>query len=892
MKPPVGGGPKKVLYTLRTVQRMGLANSAKALRARNTCKACGLGMGGQMGGMTNEAGEFPSVCNKSVQAQSTDVQPPLPKEFFAHSMDELRELSARELEHAGRLGSPVYKAAGSEQLRELSWDEALSLAAERMAGSDPNRAFFYSSGRSSNESGFVLQLLARLWGTNNVNNCSYYCHQATGVGLGSTIGTGTSTVELDDLDACDLVFVIGANPASNHPRFIHRLMACRERGGKVIVINPAREPGLLRFAVPKSARSMIAGGTEIASHYLQPNIGSDLALFKGIARALLETAAEDRDFIAAHCDGWEAFHADISATPWEEIEAATGLSAAQIKGVAAVYAQSERAVFAWGMGMTHHRHGSENVEYIANLALMRGMVGKRFAGLLPLRGHSNVQGIGSIGVKPVLSREVFQRIESELGVSLPRSPGLDTLAALEAAQEGRIDVALIVGGNLYAASPDSAWVARALDRIGLRIHLTTTLNQGHLHGIAGDLLILPVAARDEEAQPTTQESMFNFVRLSDGGIQRLSNVRSEVAILAELGERLLPGSPIDFARYADHDTVREAIARTVPGMEELEDISVARREFHVRGRLMHRPEFRTENRRAQFQVRPLPERDAERQRYPFLLATVRSEGQFNSIIYEETDSYRYGADRWSVMVSPEDLQRLGLSAGTAWICSRLSARCAVSPYSHSICPRKSSGLLPGGELSHGPQSRSALADTALQIDSRGTVSRHFVTADSGSSFDRWQSLAVGLYMSIAGYSVLAGIPVISSAWSKLLGFSEVQVGRVAGADLGGLSVGAVLAALLVARWDRRRLLLAAIAGVIAANLACVFVQGYAATLLLRFLAGSASGVVTGSPSPRWAGAGRRPALSTTCCLSLLSCRPARCMHCRSCPWSRFTGCSR
>lgn len=659
----VGGGAKKVLYTLNTVRRMGLANSAKALRSKNACKACGLGMGGQQGGMTNEAGEFPSVCNKSVQAQSTDVQPAIPSEFFQHSLDEIRELTAKELEHAGRLGAPIFKAAGESRYRELSWDEAMELAAQRMAATDPERAFFYSSGRSSNESGFVLQLLARLWGTNNVNNCSFYCHQATSVGLGSTIGSGTSTVELDDLNGCDLIFVVGANPASNHPRFIHKLIACRERGGEVIVINPAKEPGLVRFAAPKSARSMITGGTEVASDYLQPNIGGDLALFKGIAKAVLEAGAEDRVFVEKHSEGWEAFLEDIKSTSWEEISEGSGVTRVDIERVAGVYARSKNAVFAWGMGMTHHRRGSENVEYIANLALLRGMLGRPYAGLLPLRGHSNVQGIGTIGVKPVLAEEVFESIERELNVSLPRSAGFDTLAALEAAEKGEIDVACIVGGNLYAATPDSLWAADAMDRIGLRIHLTTTLNQGHLYGTAGDVLILPVAARDEEQQSTTQESMFNYVRLSDGGIDRLAGVRSEVAILTDLGQRIMPDSPVNFGRFSDHEKVRETIARTIPGMGELKDIGVAKKEFHVRGRLMHTPQFNTSSGKAQFQVQSLSMANDAAKTYPFLLASIRSEGQFNSIIYEETDGYRYDAPRWSVLMSPEDIKSMKLADG-------------------------------------------------------------------------------------------------------------------------------------------------------------------------------------------------------------------------------------
>src|SRR5262245_14590966 len=300
--PAIGGGAKKVLYTLSTVQRMGLAKAAKALTSKNACKACGLGMGGQRGGMTDELGDFPAVCNKSVQAQSTDVQPAIPEEVFAHPIAELRELSGRELEHLGRLAMPVWKAQGSVRFEPISWDRAMEIAAARFAAVRPERTFFYSSGRSSNEAGFLLQLLARVYGTNNVNNCSYYCHQATSVALGGSIGTGTSTVELEDLTGCDAIFVIGANPASNHPRFMHKLKGCRDRGGQVIVINPAKESGLVKFALPKNFGSMLSGGSEITSMYVQPRIGSDIALFTGIAKAVLAKGGEDRAFVAKHAE--------------------------------------------------------------------------------------------------------------------------------------------------------------------------------------------------------------------------------------------------------------------------------------------------------------------------------------------------------------------------------------------------------------------------------------------------------------------------------------------------------------------------------------------------------------------------------------------------------------
>jgi len=663
MKAIVGGGPKKVLYTLKTVKRIGLKNSAKALKSKNACKACGLGMGGQQGGMTNELGEFPSVCNKSIQAQSTDIQPPIPDEIFEHSLDELKELSAHEIEHLGRLGHPIYKNKNSNHYKIVDWEWALDYTASKFKQADPNNTFFYSSGRSSNESGFVLQLLARLYGTNNVNNCSYYCHQATSVGLGTTIGTGTATVELDDVSHSDCIFVIGANPSSNHPRFIHKLKNCRDRGGDVIIINPAKEPGLVKFAVPKSAPSMIMGGTEIASLYLQPNIGGDLALFKGIAKCLIDSDNIDAQFIEKHCNHFKEFKTDINGTSWNIIEKHSGISQQMIEKVAQMYIKAKHVVFSWGMGITHHQHGCDNVEYIANLALLRGMIGKKNAGLLPLRGHSNVQGIGTIGVKPVLPKDVFSALEKQLNIKLPQTKGLDTYNALKKAYDKEIECACIVGGNLYSATPDSNWAKNALEKIPFKLFLTTTLNEGHLNGVDNsEALILPVAARDEEQQSTTQESMFNYIRLSDGGIERLDNVKSEVDILASLGEQLVNSSNFDFKKFKAHRSIRQTISKTIPGMEDIEHIDKAKKEFHIRGRIIHTAKFNTESGKASFVVRSLPTTSSSNSKgdYPFLLASVRSEGQFNSIIYEESDSYRYGATRNTILMNQEDMKKLDI----------------------------------------------------------------------------------------------------------------------------------------------------------------------------------------------------------------------------------------
>lgn len=659
--PAAGGGMKKVLYTLRTAQKSGLRATSKALTSKNTCKTCGLGMGGQLGGMTNEMGEFPSVCNKSVQAQSTDLQAPIPAAVFNHSLAELRELDERELARLGRLANPIFKAADSNQYTEVSWPFALDKAAEQLRRTPPQRSFFYASGRSSNEAGFILQLFARLYGTNNVNNCSYYCHQATTEGLHTTIGTGTATVELADLKDSDCIILLGANPASNHPRFIYQLQGCRQRGGEVVVINPAREPGLVKFAMPKSARSLISGGTPIATQYVQPDIGGDIALLQGIAKAVVASGGAAESFLERHTENAAAYLAHLQSLSWADITALSGVEQKQIEHIAQIYCNAEQVVFAWGMGLTHHLHGVANVEEVANLALLRGMVGKPSAGLLPLRGHSNVQGIGTIGVKPVLASDVFNALEQHLGINLPTTIGLDTMACLDRAAAGEMDSAFIMGGNLFSASPRRSWAEAALNRISRKTFLTTTLNRSHVYGIDnGESLVLPVLARDEEKQATTQESMFNYVRLSDGGIDRIDGPRSETDILVSLAGQIIDKSVFDFQSFKTHQSIRHAIAATVPGMQPMADIDVAKAEFHVNGRLLKTPQFSRTGGRARFALNKPPVNSSSR---AFRLATVRSEGQFNTLVYENDDSYRGTQSRWCIFMNREDIRALGLSEG-------------------------------------------------------------------------------------------------------------------------------------------------------------------------------------------------------------------------------------
>jgi molybdopterin-dependent oxidoreductase alpha subunit len=494
-----------------------------------------------------------------------------------------------------------------------------------------------------------------------VNNCSYYCHQASGVGLASSLGTGTATVQLDDVEHCDLYILIGGNPASNHPRLLRSLMKIRREGGHVIVVNPVKEVGLVNFRVPSDPRSLLLG-SEIASLYVQPHIGGDIALITGVAKCVLERGAEERSFIDRHTEGITEFRRQIESTGWSDIEAASGVSKDTISRLADMYLSARNVVIGWTMGITHHVHGVQNVQMIANLALLRGMIGRPNAGLMPIRGHSNVQGVGSVGVTPQLKQTILAKFEKRLGVQVPKSPGLDTMGCIEASSRGQMHTAVCLGGNLFGSNPDSRFASEALGKLNLVAYLATTLNTGHVWGTAKETLVLPVLPRDEEPQATTQESMFSYVRLSDGGQPRHAGPRSEVSVLTTVARRVLgEGGPVRWRDLESHQRIRALMADLIPGFEPLADIDRTKEEFHIAGRHLNEPKFPTSSGKAKFHAVALPA-SADRNGRRVRLMTVRSEGQFNTVVYEEEDIYRGQERRDVVLLNPEDMRRFGLTA--------------------------------------------------------------------------------------------------------------------------------------------------------------------------------------------------------------------------------------
>ena len=649
----------------------------QTLNHKSACLSCAWGTGGQNGGFRDELGEPLQRCIKSVEAIRAELQPAVPRHVFKRrSVVELQQLDSSSCDRLGRLERPLIQRAGRDFYEPIQWDEVYALLAEAFKTSSPERVASYSSGRSSNEAAYLLQLLMRARGSNNLADCSDLCHAPSSVGLTRVFGSGTSNVSLESLRQADGVVLVGSNAPANHPRLMNELIRLRERGGTVVVINPVVEGGLLKFGSPAFPIRSLLLSSEIASLYLQPIPGSDTAVFLGFQKAWLESGAIAWDFVKSHSDGWGALQDQLMVTSWESITQCCGLSREELECTAARLASCRAVVFAWAMGITHHSNGTTNVQAIANSAVLSGNVGRPGAGTMPIRGHSNVQGFGSMGVSVRLREPMRLALEALLQRPLSRTPGFHARDLIEAADRGEVDALLCLGGNLFGANPDSTQARRALGRIDTIAYLATKPNQGHFHGLgARQTLILPVFNRFETPHRTTVESGNNWVRFNEPGSTHLkrANLSSEVEFLAELAHRIFGDDPIHWKRLQDPIYVRELIAKTVPGYEGMAGIDATNREFQVSGRGFPVPRFSTPNGRAQLTPTPLPEltlpdvdhfgglADGERG-FVLNLITARSHGQHNTVVYKAADRYRGMPHRQTLLINPEDLQTFGFEA--------------------------------------------------------------------------------------------------------------------------------------------------------------------------------------------------------------------------------------
>ncbi len=622
-------------------------------------------------------GEYCENGVKAIAEEATKRR--LTREFFArHPVAEIAEWSDYRIGKQGRLTEPMILDEGATHYRPASWDEALELIGTTLRELDsPDEAIFYTSGRTSNEAAFMYQLFVREFGTNNLPDCSNMCHESSGCALSETLGHGKGSVTLQDLHESELIVIMGQNPGTNHPRMLKALEKCKANGGQIITVNPLPEPGLLEFVNPQRPLQLLTGnGTSLTDLFLPIRINEDMALLRALLLILLEKEEAapgtvfDRAFIAEYTSGYEELLAHLRTHDLAACLDATGIDPALVYRAADLIAQKERIVFCWAMGLTQHRNSVALLQDVVNLVLLKGSIGKRGAGVCPVRGHSNVQGDRTVGIWEKLLPAFGDRLRDHFGFEPPREDGYDVVNAIKAMHEGRARVFFAMGGNFLSATPDTHYTANALRRCDLTVQVSTKLNRSHL--VTGRrAVILPCLGRtdldlqDSGEQFVSCENSMGVVQLSKGILSPPGpELRSEPAIVAGVaratfGER----SVVDWESFvANYDTIREAIAATVPGFERYNERVRERGGFYLPNGPRER-RFATPDGKAHFTVSPLSTHQLAPGEY--LMMTVRSHDQYNTTIYGLDDRYRgIHNERRVVLMNEADMNPAGLAART------------------------------------------------------------------------------------------------------------------------------------------------------------------------------------------------------------------------------------
>ncbi|MFE7620962.1 FdhF/YdeP family oxidoreductase [Streptomyces sp. NPDC057496] len=651
-------------------QQMGVARTARTLLKVNQkngfdCPGCAWPEGDE-----RHTAEFCENGAKAVAEEAT-LRRVTPEFFAAHPVADLATRSGYWLGQQGRITQPMYLPEGAERYEAIGWERAFEIIAEELrALGSPDEALFYTSGRTSNEAAFLLQLFAREFGTNNLPDCSNMCHESSGSALTETIGIGKGSVTLEDLHRADLIIVAGQNPGTNHPRMLSALEKAKKAGARIISVNPLPEAGLERFKNPQTPLGMIRG-TALNDLFLQIRIGGDQALFRLLNKMILQTeGAVDETFVREHTHGFEEFAAAAREADWAETLTATGLDRESIEKALAMVLASKRTIVCWAMGLTQHKHSVPTIREVVNLLLLRGSIGRPGAGVCPVRGHSNVQGDRTMGIFERPSPAFLDALDKEFGIASPRHHGYDVVRAIRALRDGDAKVFIAMGGNFVAATPDTDVTEAAMRRARLTVHVSTKLNRSH--AVTGTrALILPTLGRtDKDVQASgkqfvTVEDSMSMVHASRGNLTPASpHLLSEPAIVARLARAVLgPGSATPWEEFEkDYATIRDRISRVVPGFEDF-NARVARPGGFT---LPHPPRderrFPTATGRANFTAAPVEYPELPQGR--LLLQTLRSHDQYNTTIYGLDDRYRGIKDgRRVVLVNPEDARALGLADG-------------------------------------------------------------------------------------------------------------------------------------------------------------------------------------------------------------------------------------
>ena len=615
-------------------------------------------------------------CENGAKAVASEATSKIVDERFfkEHSIDELDAQSDYWHDQQGRLTSPMILRENRAHYEPISWDDAFTLiSSELKALPHPDQAAFYTSGRASNEAAFLYQLFSRIYGTNNLPDCSNMCHESSGSGLGPSIGIGKGTVSLHDLEVADTIIVVGQNPGTNHPRMLSTLETNVKNGGTIIAVNPLIEAGLLGFAHPQKFSGMLNRATPLASQYHQVAINGDMALFRGIAKSIFEREEAtggiiDHHFITEHTHGITEYKQAVASTSWDRITSDSGLTREDIEVLTdSVVDREQKLITCWAMGITQHKNAVDTIREIVNVHLLIGAIGREGAGLCPVRGHSNVQGDRTMGIFEKLPEWFHVSLENHFKFESPRKHGYDVVEAIDAMNEGALKVFFALGGNFLQAAPDTNYTAAGLRKCDLTVHVATKLNRSHLvTGKTG--LILPCLGRtDRDSQASgdqfvTCENSMGIVHMSKGKLRPVSDyLLSEPMIIALLAEATVGDTDtVKWVKMAEnYDLIRDAIQAVVPGFEN----------FNVRVRhpggfyLPNSPKERiwdTPNKKANFSDSELSIFSVS-QKDRLTLQTLRSHDQYNTTVYGLDDRYRgIGNARMIIFLNPDDMKDRGI----------------------------------------------------------------------------------------------------------------------------------------------------------------------------------------------------------------------------------------
>ena len=617
--------------------------------------------------------EFCENGAKAIAAETTTKR--VTRDFFQeHTVSELLSKDGYWLEQQGRLTEPMRYNPLTDKYVPVSWEEAFYLIGQTIQNlAHPDEAVFYTSGRTSNEAAFLYQLFARELGTNNLPDCSNMCHESSGVALTESIGTGKGTVSLEDFQKADAIFIFGQNPGTNHPRMLTELEKARKRGCEIVSFNPLKDKGLESFTDPKKVFSTLLNkGNAISSLYLQPLIGGDLALLKGLMKVVLESEGQhpgqlDHAFINDHTTGFEELKKDITETSWESIEAQSGLTRDEITAAGNIYLGSNNTIACWAMGLTQHKYAVVTIQQVVNLMLLKGNVGRPGAGLCPVRGHSNVQGDRTMGIVENPAKEFLSSLEGVFHFKSPQKPGYNTVGAIKAMHDGKVKVFMGMGGNFAAATPDTEFTEAALRKCQLTVHVSTKLNRSHLVTGKG-ALILPCLGRTEIdlqnslPQKVTVEDSMSMVHASEGKNAPASNyLLSEPAIVSCIAIASLPHTKTDWRDLvSDYDNIREKIEAVLPAFRNF-NMRIREPGGFYLGNSAGERNWKTQTGRARFITASLP--DFSLDKGQLRLMTIRSHDQYNTTIYGLNDRYRgVKGNRKVIFMNAGDLAKLGLQA--------------------------------------------------------------------------------------------------------------------------------------------------------------------------------------------------------------------------------------